>query len=212
MTRRTGGIRRSSSLQRSTLPKSQELFRFRAPALTFHDIRDACPNRLLNRIGSCQEVLVLPEPQNSPPLCAQPVVGVGITGLVASQFLLPPGAVVLGVRAVLRAPVPEASVDKHCHSRSREEKICSPAWDDWQRGIHPVTQASAVDFTANSQLRRGVPARIAGHPAGELWLHDGLLRERWHKWSLFLSVSRHSPTLWIAVVVVSLSSLTAGTI
>lgn len=151
----------------------------------FHAARDSVPNRLLNRICGCQEVFVLPEPQNNPPLCAQSVVGVGVAGLVASELPLPPGAVVLGLSAVLRAPVPEAAVYKNRHLGPREQYVCPPACDARKRGVHPVAQTPSVEFPANSHLGSRVPPRVVGHPVGQPRVHLRCPREGRHKWHLF---------------------------
>ena len=68
-------------------------------------------------------ILVLPHPHDGPARLAQPAIGVCISGLVRLKLLPPPVLVRARHRAVIRAAVPEASVDEDGDPRPAEDEV-----------------------------------------------------------------------------------------
>ena len=75
----------------------------------------------------------------------------------------PPISVVDRSRCVLGAGMPEAPVDEHDHSRSREQDVRPSARHPWERSIDPETPAAGVQQPTQSDLRRGVTTTLSAH-------------------------------------------------
>jgi hypothetical protein len=77
----------------------------------------------------CREIriLVFPYADHMPPGVVKRFIGRTIAAAVRFDLLAPPIRVRLGPRRMLRAAVPEATVDEHGQTGAREENVCSPA-------------------------------------------------------------------------------------
>ena len=85
--------------------------------------------------------LTFPKAQHEYSVCAQRFCCLGISLLVAGQFLAPVWSVCLGRVAVFGASMPEASVDEYGYTLDCEEEVRAP----WQgRDVHlPATSPEA---------------------------------------------------------------------
>ena len=83
---------------------------------------------------------MLPEPQHCPALRPQHVISVSITLLIRYYFLAPPICVGLRPGSVLRAAVPETSIDEDRNFGTDKRDVSSTA-SAWQFDIDSVTQA-----------------------------------------------------------------------
>jgi hypothetical protein len=62
-------------------------------------------------------IVVLPDPDNGPPLLGEPLVCFTVALTVAAYFVSPEGGVGLGDGVVLWAAVPEATIQEDCNAR-----------------------------------------------------------------------------------------------
>jgi hypothetical protein len=65
---------------------------------------------------------------------------------------------------VLRASVPETTVDEDGDSLPPEEKVGAAPPVERQRCVDPVAKAAGVDETTDRQLALGVPPTGSEHP------------------------------------------------
>jgi hypothetical protein len=91
--------------------------------------------------------VVLPYSQNRPSLHLQLPRHVPVSGLVCGQLLAPEFSVVGWRLAVLRAAMPETSIDKHGYSALPEDKI-------WL-AEHSLPPPPACDVMAAKKYRKG---------------------------------------------------------
>src|SRR4051794_18468404 len=91
--------------------------------------RPLCAARENNRFDVThynERVIVFPDADNVPSLCAEPRVRIAVAGDVGAELAVPPVGVVLGHRSVRGANVPEATVDEHDDLRANKEEIAPP--------------------------------------------------------------------------------------
>ena len=124
----------------------------------------------LHAIGSSADLLVLPDPDHQPPGNTQPLVCVAVAGDVACELGGPPVLVRLRVCRMYRASMPEAAVDEHCDSRAGEGNVGAPPTQsiDVEPVVDTEPPTAAVEFPAQSPLRRGARACLPRHASADV--------------------------------------------
>lgn len=110
---------------------------------------------------------VLPETQDVPASLGELTIGVGVSSLVALD--LPPPPVAVGSRpdVVLRAPVPEAPVDVDRQTYAGESNVDRATVVPGHLELHAVAQATAMQFSPQSDFRRSVAPSEPRHLDGQ---------------------------------------------
>jgi hypothetical protein len=104
---------------------------------------------------------VLPHANHHPSRIRQPRIRVGITSPVLLELVSPPLGVALRTQVTIRAAVPEAPVDEHGNSRSREDDVGAPAESRKGSDVNAVAQALTVQSAPQGHLGRGVSRALA---------------------------------------------------
>jgi hypothetical protein len=105
---------------------------------------------------------MLPHPYGRPAGRSKALVGVAVPAHVAFDLLSPPTGIALRARAVLGAPMPEASVDEYRDPCGREQQV-STASHPWENGINAVPETPREKQTADGYLRPCVPLALTDH-------------------------------------------------
>lgn len=108
--------------------------------------------------------IVLPEAENRPAGLDETLIGVTIPLHVPAQFLNPPLRPHLRTRSMNGAVVPEAAVDEHCQSGTREDDVRPSSRNARQRMIDPEPQPTPMELTPELDLRASVPTPLCRHP------------------------------------------------
>lgn len=109
----------------------------------------SCAPRLLDAVRRDAWILVLPHAQHQPTLFTQQTVTAAIPLPIGVDFVAPPLGVGLRRCAVIRAAVPEASVDLDGEPRPAEEDV----WPTWHSAdVDPESEPSSVQFGAQRKL------------------------------------------------------------
>lgn len=106
-------------------------------------------------------IVVFPEPEHGPTLFGESAVGVPVPVDVPPQFLAPPLLAGRGGRSVLRTRVPETTVDEDHEPGPGEDHVPAPAWHPREWMVHAEPQACSMQFPAQGDLGRGVPASLS---------------------------------------------------
>ena len=99
------------------------------------------PRRLFN-------ILVLPDPQHPPPCRTQRGIRQPISLDVSIKLRLPPRGVRLWKGLMVRAPMPETSVDEHRQARRHEDDVGPRSWDAVDTTVNPESQTLPVKSRA----------------------------------------------------------------
>ena len=106
-------------------------------------------------------VFVLPEPKNRPPQLHQMTIGVPVALDIPAEFGLPPIGIVLRSDPVLRATVPEASIDEDGDPRGAEEQIRASSRHIRQGRIDSIPESAAVQLSPQREFRLRVSSGLA---------------------------------------------------
>ncbi len=101
------------------------------------------------RQGGLVQHLALPDAQDRPPFSAQLSTNSAITTLILRHLLPPKRCVMLGGLIAAGAPMPEATINEHCHLRLDPSKVGSPA--QWQVPT-PSTQTGFTKCSREPKL------------------------------------------------------------
>lgn len=112
-------------------------------------------------------VFVFPDAQDHPALGFQHFGGIYVAIPVALDLPVPPVAVRGWASPVLRAPVPEASIDKDCQLRAREGDINLSTPIAGYRQLYAVSESSSMKARSQGKLGRGVPTSKCRHLGAE---------------------------------------------
>jgi hypothetical protein len=108
---------------------------------------------------------MLPEAQDPPTACLQPVIDSAVTRDVCCQLRLPISLVRSGHSGVLRTGVPEAAVDEHRQTRSWEGKVdpdySATVWAN--REVNPIAQPHREESAAKPQFGLRVATSVPNH-------------------------------------------------
>jgi len=110
------------------------------------------------------EVLMFPDPQDSPSRFFKDVIRLRVSLHVSSQLRLPPFLVRCGHRAVFGAAVPEAAIYEHRNTLAGEHDVRLSAEPGQGCTIHPKPKASSVESTPQRHFRRRVSSGLSAHP------------------------------------------------
>jgi hypothetical protein len=106
---------------------------------------------------------VLPYADNGPSrFCEQRIVA-AIARDIAIDLMTPIKTVSLGNMTVLRAAVPEATIDEHGDTGRDKQDICLAPKPRYRALMFPEAQASSVEYRAEQLLRRGITAAVTPH-------------------------------------------------
>src|SRR5439155_11912495 len=94
-------------------------------------------------LGGCLRVFVLPDTDDSPPCTPKTPCRVRVSQPILLNLPPPPAGVGLGPSPVLRATVPKAPVDKHCHSGSNKGEVRATP-HPWDAPIDEVPKPKPV--------------------------------------------------------------------
>jgi hypothetical protein len=111
---------------------------------------------------------VLPNPDHGPAKVRKRDVGFLVTPPVGGNFLLPPSGVRFGWHAMVRAPMPEASIDEYGHAGTREHNVDSPPREPDYAPIDTKTQTTLVQQRAYTHLGCSVSAPHLTEVCGDL--------------------------------------------
>ena len=114
---------------------------------------------------------MLPVPDHSPPRCREHLGRLLVTLPVASDLRRPEIRSSLRNGEVLRAAVPEASIDEHGNPLTRERNVHRPATGSRDLEIHAVAVPSRMQRVSKRQFGQCVSAPLGLHPAPDGWLH-----------------------------------------
>lgn len=134
----------------------------------------ASSNKVAHPAGCLMRVFMLPDANDCPARSVEPQVGVAIALDGPPQLLGPPGGVVLGRDGMDRAPMPEAAIDEHSDSASREHHVRTPSEVGQSSQVYPVPQPERVQLPTQGNLGRGVSRLLAPEA-----LPDVLRKRRW---------------------------------
>jgi hypothetical protein len=88
--------------------------------------------------------LMLPDTHHRPSLRPKPPVSVAVATTVAGELGGPELGVRLRVGGVLWAGVPEAAIDEHSNSLTREDDVGPSASVELEGPVHPIPKAAAM--------------------------------------------------------------------
>lgn len=117
----------------------------------------------LQRVTHLDRILVLPESQNGPAEGVQMLVGSSIPLDVPTKFLGPPLSIRLRNAQMLRAGVPEATIDEDRDLGRTEHHVRTSPAHSGQRSVHAITESTSMSLLAEQHLRRGIAAWSAAH-------------------------------------------------
>lgn len=115
--------------------------------------------------GRSARVLMGPHTNDHPTRGAKFPIGVPIAANVRGQLRIPPRSVLVRLSSMLRAGVPEASIDEDCDSRPAEHDVGSPSRRTQGRRVDRVSKALPVEDLANQQLAGSVAPLRCHHAA-----------------------------------------------
>lgn len=102
---------------------------------------------------------MLPNSQHPPTPRAERAIHFPVTRVVASQLLAPEFRVVLRLRAMDRAAVPEATIDENSELKHWKNKVRFP---DELRSTPPPGDATGAHYLDEPQFRAAIAARADG--------------------------------------------------
>lgn len=120
-------------------------------------------NALNDPGGGRTWVLVFPDPYHGPTGRAKSLRRLGVTLMRPRKFRFPPLRVCYRLTSVLRAAVPEATIDKYRDSRWSEYDVGTPPKSCERRCVNAISEAPAMKLGAKSHFRLGVPRALALH-------------------------------------------------
>lgn len=111
-------------------------------------------------------VLMLPVSSHRPPQTDQPLIRLKIACPIARDL----GAPVIGIRLrhdeVLRATMPEATIQEHCNARFREDDICTTTLVRGVRcEVHSISNSGREQFRPHLAFDRRVLSSVRLHRA-----------------------------------------------
>lgn len=124
------------------------------PALT-HDPLDS--------IGGVNRILVLPYTNNLPAGCLQLLLRVSVAPLVPLDLLAPERLVCSGPDEMLRAAMPETSIDENDHARGPEDDVGAPASIRQNCAVDAETKATCMQQTTECDLGSCVASSESRH-------------------------------------------------
>lgn len=130
----------------------------RGPHPSCHDERG------LNLVRCLRRILVLPDPDYGPAKSCQVSVRLPVTLLIPTQLLRPPQLVRTRSGSVLRAHVPEATVDEDHNFDPSEDDVRAPSRKPGERALYAEPATACVEDLPNRQLWTSVPPTLATHP------------------------------------------------
>lgn len=110
---------------------------------------------------------MLPIPSDVPALIAKFLVRFAVAFFVSRELGSPVVSIQLRKRGVLRAPVPEASIDEDSQARSREDDVSPATLVATRREVDSVPESSGKKGTADYHLGACITAPIRPHRAGD---------------------------------------------
>lgn len=114
---------------------------------------DALPPHSANAHGRFARILVFPDMYRLPSELRQLVILASITSDVLLKLASPPSRVVLRSGSMLRATVPEATVDEHRDPSSSKGHIGGSRHTPQ---VHPVPEAELVQLTPKRKFDCGI--------------------------------------------------------
>lgn len=110
------------------------------------------PERCSDPFGRGPRILVLPEPEHSPPLSLQQSRRARVTLSIGLEFRLPPVRVVLRRNGVGGATVPEATIDEDRQLCMRKCDIDGPPRESGNGELDAIAKAHCEEFASEGQL------------------------------------------------------------
>src|SRR3954470_1209063 len=108
---------------------------------------------------------MLPDPHHLPTERGKMLVGGSVAALIHGQLPGPPVRVRSRTGRMLRADVPEATVDEDGYVRAGESYVHRPPRHARDRHGHAISKSHGVQQLANGYLGLGVSPALAAHPA-----------------------------------------------
>ena len=100
---------------------------------------------------------MFPHPDNPPAGIKQGLVGFPIPLDVTSEFCFPKLDIRFWQCPMIRAPMPEAAVDKNGYLRTTKDDVSS-SWKGWDRpNVHAVAETHSVQLPPQRKLWTRVP-------------------------------------------------------
>ena len=118
--------------------------------------------------GGLVDVLMLPDPYDTPSELAQSFVRVPIALLVDPYLFAPPFDIALGLGPVDRATVPEATVHEDREVRAGEDDVHRACRSRNEAPLDPEAKPSTMQYSAEESIRAIVLAARCGHASAGL--------------------------------------------
>ncbi len=123
-------------------------------------------DRCAHGICDILRILVLPVPEHRPPGLLKAMACVHVTRYVTGGLQVPVVRVRRETaRAVLRAAVPETTIEKDCDPLAREDNVCSTTKALHGSDVYPVSKASSVKSPTDGQFQGCVSRAVRLHVA-----------------------------------------------
>lgn len=113
-------------------------------------------NNLRNPLCGLRWIFVFPDPNDLPPHCFQPLIGVEITLSVGFDLFAPEIGVGLWPSTMLWTTMPKATIHEGRYTGTQESYICSTPWSFQHWIIHSIAQAHPMQPFPNPHLCRRV--------------------------------------------------------
>jgi hypothetical protein len=123
----------------------------------------AVGDRLLHQVGGFIHRNVLPYSQNRPSRVREKTICLRVPLAVSRNLLSPEVSVDLRGDVVLRASVPEATVQKDGKACRGEDQIGGPPYCSHRPSVHEVSKALCVHCSSQRQFRTRVASAVAPH-------------------------------------------------
>lgn len=123
----------------------------------------ACLECLLDALGRFPRIVVLPHNDEAPSCSEEAPFRLAIAFDVPGEFSCPPFGIVLGVRTVLRARVPEATpyIDSNLRRAEHDVELASKARKD--AAMEPISQTSPMQLATKCKLGFSVAFALRLH-------------------------------------------------